>query len=52
MGWAHRRSAERGQVLGVMLGIPYFYRLFGYEYAIDIPVRRAIPDDLPPVPRG
>ncbi len=37
MGWAHERSAERGHVLGVMIGIPYFYRLFGYEYAIAIP---------------
>jgi len=37
MGWAHERSAERGHVLGVMVGLPYFYRLFGYEYAIDIP---------------
>ncbi len=37
MGWAHERSAERGHVLGVMLGIPYFYRLFGYEYAMAIP---------------
>ncbi len=37
MGWAHERSAERGHLLGVMVGIPYFYRLFGYEYAITIP---------------
>ncbi len=37
MGWAHRRSAERGHLLGVMIGIPYFYRLFGYEYALAIP---------------
>lgn len=37
MGWAHERSAERGHLLGVMVGIPYFYRLFGYEYAMAIP---------------
>ncbi len=37
MGWAHERSAERGHLLGVMIGIPYFYRLFGYEYAMAIP---------------
>ncbi|NUT41930.1 MAG: GNAT family N-acetyltransferase [Thermoactinospora sp.] len=36
MGWAHERSAARGQVVQVMIGIPYFYRVFGYEYAIDI----------------
>ena len=36
MGWAHERSAARGHDLQVMIGIPYFYRRFGYEYAIDI----------------
>jgi predicted N-acetyltransferase YhbS len=44
MGWAHERSAARGHVLQVMIGIPYFYRLFGYEYAIDIPRARALAD--------
>lgn len=42
MGWAHERSARRGHVLQVMIGIPYFYRLFGYEYAIDIPRARVL----------
>ena len=42
MGWAHERSAERGHDLQVMIGIPYFYRLFGYEYAIDIPPARPV----------
>ncbi|GAA4224631.1 hypothetical protein GCM10023075_20660 [Streptosporangium album] len=37
MRWAHERSAARGHVLQIMIGIPYFYRLFGYEYAVDIP---------------
>ncbi|MBF8186409.1 GNAT family N-acetyltransferase [Nonomuraea sp. K274] len=37
MRWAHERSAARGHVIQTMIGIPYFYRLFGYEYAIDIP---------------
>jgi predicted N-acetyltransferase YhbS len=37
MNWAHARSAERGHAVQVMIGIPYFYRLFGYEYAIDVP---------------
>jgi hypothetical protein len=42
MAWAHRVSAARGHLLQVMIGIPYFYRLFGYAYAIDIPgVREA-----------
>ncbi|WP_109505393.1 GNAT family N-acetyltransferase [Nocardioides speluncae] len=62
MGWAHGRSAERGHVIQLMIGIPYFYRLFGYEYAVDIqqarsvarpaepasqPLRAAVPEDLP-----
>ncbi len=42
MAWAHARSAERGQVVQVMVGIPYFYRLFGYDYAIDIPQPRTV----------
>ena len=60
---AHRRSAERGDAFQVMIGIPYFYRRFGYEYAMPIPrlrnvetaigsrethtVREAIESDLP-----
>lgn len=44
MGWAHDRSRDRGHLLQVMIGIPYFYRLFGYEYAIDIPKARALRD--------
>lgn len=50
MGWAHDQSARRGDVLQVMVGIPYFYRLFGYAYAIDIAARRAVPGrvEIPP----
>ena len=36
MAWGHERSARRGHVVQVMVGIPYFYRLFGYSYAIDV----------------
>ncbi|MFI8930902.1 GNAT family N-acetyltransferase [Streptomyces sp. NPDC053474] len=42
MGWAHERSAARGHVVQAMIGIPYFYRLFGYEYAIDMPQTLAV----------
>ncbi|MBB5954134.1 putative N-acetyltransferase YhbS [Saccharothrix tamanrassetensis] len=42
MGWAHERSAARGQLVNVMLGIPYFYRLFGYTYAIPIAPARPV----------
>lgn len=49
MGWAHERSEAQGHVLQAMIGIAYFYRLFGYEYAIDIPRARQLadpPDDV------
>lgn len=42
MGWAHAESARRGHLLGVMVGIPYFYRLFGYEYAMRQPFARRL----------
>ena len=42
MGWAHDRSTARGHLVQVMVGIPYFYRRFGYEYAIDIPPARSV----------
>jgi predicted N-acetyltransferase YhbS len=42
MGWAHQRSAARGHVVQVMVGIPYFYRLFGYQYAIGMPHTRQV----------
>ena len=31
----HRWSAERGEVLQVISGIPWFYRQFGYELALE-----------------
>ncbi|AXX30501.1 GNAT family N-acetyltransferase [Actinosynnema pretiosum subsp. pretiosum] len=42
MSWAHEHSAERGHLAQVMIGIPYFYRRFGYSYAIPIPATRAL----------
>ncbi|WP_245656403.1 GNAT family N-acetyltransferase [Microtetraspora fusca] len=55
MKWAHDRSAARGHVVQTMIGIPYFYRLFGYEYAIDVPpaltVRTPPPGDGTPALR-
>jgi hypothetical protein len=39
---AHRRSTERGDAFQVMIGIPYFYRRFGYEYAMPIPRLRVV----------
>jgi predicted N-acetyltransferase YhbS len=52
MGEAHRRSAARGDLLQVMIGIPFFYRQFGYSYAMPMPLpwtardRPAVPPDL------
>lgn len=62
MGWAHDRSSARGHLAQVMIGIPFFYRQFGYSYAIpmrrwrplahvpaapaDLVVRRATRDDI------
>jgi predicted N-acetyltransferase YhbS len=50
MGWAHDRSAAHRDLVQVMLGIPYFYRLFGYEYAVDIPPARPLRDLPSPAP--
>jgi hypothetical protein len=32
----HRWSAERGEKLQAITGIPYYYRLFGYEMAMNL----------------
>ncbi|MDT0164542.1 GNAT family N-acetyltransferase [Actinotalea sp. AC32] len=50
MSWAHDLSTDHGHLLQVMIGIPYFYRLFGYEYAIDIPRARAVTSTPDPAP--
>jgi predicted N-acetyltransferase YhbS len=36
MHWCHERSRQRGHVTQMMIGIPYFYRRFGYVYAIEM----------------
>jgi hypothetical protein len=36
----HRWSAERGDLVQAITGIPYFYRQFGYEMALDLGGRR------------
>lgn len=36
MHWAHERSRQRGHLAQVMIGIPYFYRQFGYSYTIPM----------------
>ncbi|WP_439660624.1 GNAT family N-acetyltransferase [Lentzea sp. HUAS TT2] len=49
MGWAHDRSARQGHLLQVMMGIPYFYRQFGYTYAIPLKQTRALATKPEPV---
>jgi len=51
MEWAHQRSAGRGHLVQVLLGIPYFYRQFGYQYAMVQPESRPVVA-MPPVPDG
>jgi predicted N-acetyltransferase YhbS len=51
MTWAHDRSRARGHLLQVMVGIPFFYRQFGYEYAIPMPARRPLVE-VPVPPEG
>ena len=36
----HKWSAERGELVQVITGIPFYYRQFGYEMAIDLDGRR------------
>lgn len=42
MDEAHRRSNARGDLLQVMIGIPFFYRQFGYSYSMPIPLTREL----------
>ena len=36
----HQWSAERGEMVQVITGIPYYYRLFGYEMALSLNQKR------------
>jgi predicted N-acetyltransferase YhbS len=42
MDLLHAWSAERGDLTQIIAGIPYFYRRFGYEYAIGMPPFRLL----------
>jgi len=37
----HQWSAERGELVQAITGIPYYYRLFGYEMAVNLDGGRA-----------
>lgn len=43
MNAAHQVSAERGDLLNVITGIPYYYRKFGYAMAVDLGIRGTYP---------
>ena len=52
MDYFWQRYRERGCLLSIIQGIPYFYRQFGYEYA-HIPLEggwRIAPDQIPSSP--
>jgi len=50
VAWGHERSAARGDLLQIMIGIPYFYRRFGYEYVQPQPTWHRLTELPPPVP--
>ncbi len=53
MEMLHARSAARGDLLQAITGIPYYYRQFGYEYALDLKgIRRVYLADIPPAVEG
>jgi len=52
-GLIHARSAARGHLAQGITGIPYYYRQFGYEYAIDLEwMRHVYVAAIPPLPPG
>ncbi|MBA3943018.1 MAG: GNAT family N-acetyltransferase [Herpetosiphonaceae bacterium] len=49
----HARSARAGDLAQAITGIPYFYRQFGYEMALELGGGRFVQfDDIPPLKDG
>ena len=49
----HQWSAERGEAVQVIGGIPWYYRQFGYEMALELDTGRfGYPADVPPLAEG
>ena len=49
----HADLAQRGELFQVMVGITYFYRKLGYEYALPVaPWQTVLADQVPPMPEG
>ena len=53
MGVAHRWSRDLGHLLQAITGIPWYYRQFGYELALDLGGGRGVPvGEIPALPAG
>ncbi len=50
----HRWSAERGEKVQAITGIPYYYRQFGYEMALPLDCGRGghVPQNIPALDKG
>lgn len=50
----HEWSAQRGEMIQAITGIPNYYRQFGYEYAIELvaPRQTFIPQQIPELKAG
>lgn len=49
----HETASDRGEMVQWIVGITYFYRRFGYEYAIPVEGMHMIPiGEAPPMPKG
>lgn len=48
----HRAADERGDLVVLVAGIPYFYRHLGYAYGVSYPTVYRAPRELPTPPAG
>jgi hypothetical protein len=49
----HEWSRQRGELVQAITGIPYFYRQFGYDMALDLDTSRGLPvSAVPELKRG
>lgn len=50
----HEMSAQRGELLQAITGIPFYYRQFGYEFAIELPApyQTFVPQQIPTLNAG
>ncbi len=50
----HEWSCERGEMVQAITGIPFYYRQFGYEFALDLvpPRQTFVPQQIPELKAG